>query len=35
LKAGDSARAGQLLAHHVRRTGETVAETLTKRKQAP
>jgi DNA-binding GntR family transcriptional regulator len=35
LKARDAARAGQLLAHHVRRTGETVAETLTKRKQAP
>ncbi|WGS23563.1 MULTISPECIES: GntR family transcriptional regulator [unclassified Bradyrhizobium] len=28
LKAGDAARAGQLLAHHVRRTGEIVAETL-------
>jgi DNA-binding GntR family transcriptional regulator len=28
LKAGDAARAGQLLGHHVRRTGEIVAETL-------
>ena len=35
LKARDAARAGQLLAHHVRRTGETVAETLTSRRQAP
>ncbi|OQD04329.1 FCD domain-containing protein, partial [Burkholderia cenocepacia] len=28
LKARDAARAGQILAHHVRRTGEIVAETL-------
>ena len=28
LRAGDAARAGQLLAHHVRRTGEIVVETL-------
>lgn len=28
LKAGNAARAGQLLGHHVRRTGEIVAETL-------
>jgi DNA-binding GntR family transcriptional regulator len=28
LKAGDATRAGQLLGHHVRRTGEIVAETL-------
>jgi DNA-binding GntR family transcriptional regulator len=35
LKARDAARAGQLLGQHVRRTGETVAETLTKRKETP
>lgn len=35
LKARDAARAGRLLGEHVRRTGETVAETLTKGKQAP
>jgi len=28
LKARDAAQAGQILAHHVRRTGEIVAETL-------
>jgi DNA-binding GntR family transcriptional regulator len=28
LKAGDATRAGRLLGHHVRRTGEIVAETL-------
>jgi DNA-binding GntR family transcriptional regulator len=28
LKTGDATRAGQLLGHHVRRTGEIVAETL-------
>ena len=28
LKARDATRAGQILAHHVRRTGEIVAETL-------
>ncbi|WP_249136555.1 GntR family transcriptional regulator [Bradyrhizobium tropiciagri] len=28
LRARDAARAGQVLAHHVRRTGEIVAETL-------
>lgn len=28
LKGGDAVRAGQLLGHHVRRTGEIVAETL-------
>jgi len=28
LRGGDAARAGQLLAHHVRRTGEIVVETL-------
>jgi DNA-binding GntR family transcriptional regulator len=28
LKARDAARAGQLLGHHVRRTGEAVVETL-------
>ncbi|WP_315837054.1 GntR family transcriptional regulator [Bradyrhizobium prioriisuperbiae] len=28
LKTGDAERAGQLLAHHVRRTGEVVAEAL-------
>ena len=33
LKAGDAARAGHLLGQHVRRTGETVAETLAKRKE--
>ena len=28
LKAGDAERAGQLIGHHVRRTGEVVADTL-------
>jgi DNA-binding GntR family transcriptional regulator len=32
LKARDAGRAGQLLAHHVRRTGEIVADTLMKEK---
>jgi DNA-binding GntR family transcriptional regulator len=35
LKAGDAEQAGQLLGQHVRRTGETVAETLAKRKDLP
>ena len=35
LKARDATRAGQLLGQHVRRTGETVAETFTKRKELP
>jgi DNA-binding GntR family transcriptional regulator len=35
LKAHDAARAGQLLGRHVRRTGEAVAETLTKEKVTP
>jgi DNA-binding GntR family transcriptional regulator len=32
LKARDAGRAGQVLAHHVRRTGEIVADTLMKEK---
>jgi DNA-binding GntR family transcriptional regulator len=35
LKARDAAQAGQLLGQHVRRTGDAVAETLTKKKVAP
>jgi DNA-binding GntR family transcriptional regulator len=35
LKAGDAERAGRLLARHVRRTGEIVADTLTKTKAVP
>ena len=35
LKARDAERAGRLLAHHVRRTGEIVADTLMKEKAAP
>jgi DNA-binding GntR family transcriptional regulator len=35
LKARDAAQAGQLLAQHVRRTGEAVAETLTNKKVMP
>ncbi|HET7888785.1 MAG TPA: GntR family transcriptional regulator [Bradyrhizobium sp.] len=35
LKARDADRAGRLLGLHVRRTGETVAETLTKTKVTP
>ena len=34
LKARDAERAGRLLGHHVRRTGEIVADTLTKGKTA-
>jgi DNA-binding GntR family transcriptional regulator len=34
LKGGDASRAGQLLGHHVRRTGEIVAETLDGRADA-
>ncbi len=35
LKAGDSDRAGQLLSHHVRRTGEIVATTLSGKPDQP
>jgi DNA-binding GntR family transcriptional regulator len=35
LKARDAALAGQLLAHHVRRTGDIVADTLTQKKATP
>ncbi len=35
LKARDAERAGRLLGQHVRRTGETVAETLANRKEIP
>ena len=35
LKARNGLRAGQLLGEHVRRTGEAVAETLTKEKATP
>ena len=35
LKARDAERAGRLLGHHVRRTGEIVADTLTQKKAAP
>ncbi len=35
LKARDAERAGQLLARHVRRTGEIVADTLTQKKATP
>jgi DNA-binding GntR family transcriptional regulator len=35
LKARDAERAGQLLAHHVRRTGDIVADTLTQEKVTP
>ena len=35
LKARDAERAGRLLSRHVRRTGEIVADTLTKGKAAP
>ena len=35
LKLRDAERAGRLLGHHVRRTGQIVAETLTKGKQIP
>jgi DNA-binding GntR family transcriptional regulator len=35
LKARDAERAGQLLARHVRRTGEIVADTLTKKRATP
>jgi DNA-binding GntR family transcriptional regulator len=35
LKARDADRAGRLLGQHVRRTGEAVAETLTKEKVTP
>jgi DNA-binding GntR family transcriptional regulator len=34
LKAGDAERAGRLMARHVCRTGEIVADTLTKKKKA-
>jgi DNA-binding GntR family transcriptional regulator len=35
LKARDVEQAGQLLAHHIRRTGEIVADTLTQKKATP
>ena len=35
LKARDAERAGQLLAHHVRRTGDIVADTLTQKEATP
>jgi DNA-binding GntR family transcriptional regulator len=35
LKARDAEHAGRLLAHHVRRTGEIVADTLTQKKATP
>ena len=35
LKARDAERAGQLLAHHVRRTGEVIADTLMQKKATP
>jgi DNA-binding GntR family transcriptional regulator len=35
LKARDAERAGQLLARHVRRTGDIVADTLTQKKATP
>jgi DNA-binding GntR family transcriptional regulator len=35
LKARDAEQAGRLLAHHVRRTGEIVADTLTQKKASP
>jgi DNA-binding GntR family transcriptional regulator len=35
LKARDAERAGRLLACHVRRTGEIVADTLTQKKATP
>jgi DNA-binding GntR family transcriptional regulator len=35
LKAGDADRAGRLLGHHVRRTGDIVADTLDTRKAGP
>jgi DNA-binding GntR family transcriptional regulator len=35
LKSRDAERAGRLLADHVRRTGEIVADTLTQKKAAP
>lgn len=35
LKAGDAPRAGRLLGHHVRRTGQIVAETLDGEDAAP
>jgi DNA-binding GntR family transcriptional regulator len=35
LKARDAERAGRLLAHHVRRTGEIVADTLTRKEATP
>ena len=35
LKARDAERAGHLLAHHVRRTGEIVADTLTRKEATP
>jgi DNA-binding GntR family transcriptional regulator len=35
LKARDAERAGQLLARHVRRTGDIVADTLTQKEATP
>jgi DNA-binding GntR family transcriptional regulator len=35
LKVGDAERAGRLLGHHVCRTGEIVANTLTQKKETP